>query len=108
MAPTANGQGLRLRLLGTERKQAGGYATSNEAPEGYAVNLESSLEKFDPSAVQAAAAQLGATAYVSETDIEDKHWYRLRVGPFTTRVGGGASAADRADQLSACLARHQR
>ncbi|MDB6083740.1 MAG: hypothetical protein JWN43_1621, partial [Gammaproteobacteria bacterium] len=24
-------------------------------------------------------------SYVSETDIEDQHWYRLRVGPFTTR-----------------------
>ena len=25
-------------------------------------------------------------AYVSETDIEDEHWYRLRVGPFSTRA----------------------
>ena len=29
---------------------------------------------------------LKTQAYVSETDIEDKHWYRLRVGPFTTRA----------------------
>jgi hypothetical protein len=86
MAPTSNGQGLRIRLLNTARKQAGGFATLNEAPEGYAVNLESSLEKFDQAAVQSAATQLGAAAYVSEADLEDKHWYRLRVGPFTTRL----------------------
>ncbi|HEX9139623.1 MAG TPA: SPOR domain-containing protein, partial [Steroidobacteraceae bacterium] len=87
MAPSASGQGLRLRLLGTSRRKAsgGGYITTDEAPEGYSVNLASSYEPFDAAAVQAAAAALKTQAYVSETDIEDKHWYRLRVGPFTTR-----------------------
>ncbi len=86
MVPTTNGQGLRVRLLGTERKQPGGYVTLTEAPQGYAVNLESSTGQFAPEAVQAAAAQFGAAAYVSETDIDGKHWYRLRIGPFTTRL----------------------
>lgn len=85
MAPTTDGRGLRIRLLSTGRKQAGGYVAEVEAPEGYAVNLDSSMEKFVPAAVQAAAAAFGTQAYVSETDIEDQHWYRLRVGPFTTR-----------------------
>jgi hypothetical protein len=123
MAPTANGQGLRLRLLGTSRTQSGAYVTEVEAPEGYAINLDSSMEKFDPSAVQAAAGALHAPAYVSETDIDDKHWFRLRVGPFTTRAEaervlrvaqenyprawlaindevGGLTAVDRADVAS--------
>ena len=85
MAPTTDGRGLRVRLLGTGRKQPGGYVGEIEAPQGYAVNLSSSLEKIDPAFVQAAASALGAPAYVSETDVEDQHWYRLRVGPFTSR-----------------------
>ena len=85
MVPTADGRGLRVRLLSTGRKQAGGYVMEVQPPEGFAVNLESSQEKIDTAAVQAAARLLGAPAYVSETDIEEQHWYRLRVGPFTTR-----------------------
>ncbi|HXN09957.1 MAG TPA: SPOR domain-containing protein, partial [Steroidobacteraceae bacterium] len=85
MAPTTNGQGLRIRLLGTG-KRATGYVTEVDAPEGYAVNLDSSLEKFDPAAIQAAATALSTQVYVSETDVEDKHWYRLRAGPFRTRA----------------------
>ncbi len=86
MVPTADGKGLRIRLLGTGRKQAGGYIAESEAPEGYAVNLDSSMEKFDPSAVQQAAGRLGVQAYISDTEIEDQHWYRLRVGPFKSRA----------------------
>jgi tetratricopeptide (TPR) repeat protein len=85
MAPTADGQGLRIRLLGTG-KRAGGYVAEVEAPEGYAVNLDSSLERFDPGQIQAAATALATQVYVSEMDLEEKHWYRLRAGPFTTRA----------------------
>ena len=85
IAPTTDGRGLRVRLLSTARKQSGGYVAEAEAPEGYAVNLSSSTEKIDPAAVQSAASLFGAPAYVSETDVEDEHWYRLRVGPFTSR-----------------------
>jgi tetratricopeptide (TPR) repeat protein len=86
MAPTATGFGLRVRLIGTGRRKATAYASEVEAPAGYAVNLESSSTKFEREAVEAAAAALKTQAYVSETDIEDEHWYRLRVGPFTTRA----------------------
>jgi tetratricopeptide (TPR) repeat protein len=86
MAPTATGLGLRVRLIGTRRRKASAYLYEVDAPEGYAVNLESSSSTFEREAVQAAAANLKTQAYVSETDIEDTHWYRLRVGPFTTRM----------------------
>lgn len=86
MAPTATGLGLRVRLIGTSRRKGSVYVSEIEAPQGYSVNLESSLEKFERNTVEAVAASLKTQAYVSETDIEDKHWYRLRVGPFSTRV----------------------
>jgi tetratricopeptide (TPR) repeat protein len=85
MAPTVSGRGLHVRLLGTSRKKATIHLGEVEAPEGYAVNLDSSSTNFSIAAVQAAAANLKTQAYISETDIEDTHWYRLRVGPFTTR-----------------------
>jgi tetratricopeptide (TPR) repeat protein len=86
MAPTSDSRGLRVRLLtGSVTRKASGYVTSSDTPDGYAVNLDSSYEKFAPAAVEAAAAALATQAYVSETDIEDRHWYRLRVGPYTSR-----------------------
>jgi tetratricopeptide (TPR) repeat protein len=86
MAPTATGLGLRVRLIGTGRRKASVLLSELEAPQGYAVNLESASTKFERDAVEAAAASLKTQAYVSETDIEDTHWYRLRVGPFSTRA----------------------
>ncbi len=85
MAPTASGLGLRVRLLGTNHKKASVLLSDVEEPYGYSVNLDSSQKPIDAEKVQAAAAQLQAQAFVSETDIEDQHWYRLRIGPFTTR-----------------------
>jgi len=86
MAPTATGLGLRVRLIGTSRRKATVLLSDIEAPQGYAVNLDSSETKFEQPAVEAAAASFKTQAYVSETDIEDTHWYRLRVGPFSTRA----------------------
>lgn len=87
MAPTATGLGLRVRVIGTgHQRKASVLLSETEAPQGYAVNLESSSEQFSQNAVEAAAAALKTQAYVSETDIEETHWYRLRAGPFTTRT----------------------
>ena len=86
MAPTSSGSGLRVRLIGTSHRKAGVYVSEPEAALGYAVNLESSPQNFERSAVEAAAALLKTQTYVSETDIEDEHWYRLRAGPFSTRA----------------------
>ena len=85
MAPTTGGLGLRVRLIGANRRKAAVYAAPVEA-QSYAVNLDSSRTKFEREAVEAAAASLQTQAYVSETDIEDEHWYRLRVGPFNARA----------------------
>lgn len=87
LAPTSDGRGIRLRLLRAGRGRAGkvGVGEPAEAPEGYAVNLVSSREPIEAAAVQAAATALMTHAYVSELDIDGTHWYRLRVGPFTSR-----------------------
>jgi len=85
MAPTESGLGLRLRLIGTGRKRGTAYVSEPEAAQGYAVNLYSSPNAFDRATVEATAASLQTQTYVSETDIEDQHWYRLRAGPFATR-----------------------
>lgn len=86
MAPTASGLGLRIRLLGTNPHRGGVLLSEAEAPTGYAVNLESELKMFDRATIEAAAAGLQTQAYVSETDTEGQHWYRLRVGPFASRA----------------------
>ncbi len=85
MAPTAGGLGLRVRLLNTNQRKGSVFVSEAEAPSGYSVNLDSSQTPYSHETVEAAAAAMQTQAYVSETDIEDEHWYRLRVGPFTTR-----------------------
>ncbi|MHB8477473.1 MAG: SPOR domain-containing protein [Steroidobacteraceae bacterium] len=85
MAPTASGLGLRVRLLNTNKRKGSVLVSETEAPLGYSINLDSSPTKYPHETVEAAAASLQTQAYVSETDIEDQHWYRLRAGPFTTR-----------------------
>jgi tetratricopeptide (TPR) repeat protein len=86
MAPTATGLGLRVRLIGTGHRKPSVHLSEAEPPQNYAVNLESASTPFAHTAVEAAASSLKTQAYVSETDIEDTRWYRLRVGPFTTRA----------------------
>ncbi len=86
IAPSASGLGLRVRLIGTNSRRARVVASQNEVPGSFAVNLQSSLQRFARVAVEAAASRLQSQAYVSETDIEEDHWYRLRVGPFSTEA----------------------
>jgi tetratricopeptide (TPR) repeat protein len=95
MAPTASGIGLRVRLLGINKKKAGVFLAEPDAATGYSVNLDSELQVFDRATIEAAAASLKTQAYVSETDIEGQHWYRLRVGPYATRA-----EADRVLQIA--------
>jgi hypothetical protein len=85
MAPTASGLGLRVRLLNTRRKGTS-FVAEAEVAAGYSVNLDSSQTKIPRETVEAAAASLQTQVYVSETDIDDQHWYRLRVGPFSSRA----------------------
>ena len=86
MAPTASGLGLRVRLLNTNRRKGSVLVSEAEAPLGYVDQPRFLDHQVDPhETVEAAAASLQTQAYVSETDIEAQHWYRLRAGPFTTR-----------------------
>jgi tetratricopeptide (TPR) repeat protein len=84
MAPTASGLGLKVRLLNTNKRKGNVFVAESEPAAGYSINLDSSQAKFPRETVEAVAASLQTQAYVSETDIEDQHWYRLRAGPFTT------------------------
>jgi tetratricopeptide (TPR) repeat protein len=86
LAPTASGLGLRVRLLNTNRKKGTSFVAEAEAAAGYSVNLDSSQTPIPRETVEAAAASLQTQVYVSETDIDDQHWYRLRVGPFSSRA----------------------
>ena len=86
IAPTGNSLGLRVRLIGIGGRKPKVTFLEPEAPVGYAVNLDSSRGRFAADAVAAAAGALKAQAYVSETDIEGEHWYRLRAGPFATKA----------------------
>jgi hypothetical protein len=95
MAPTATGLGLRVRLLGTTKKKAGVFLAEPDAATGYSVNLDSELQMFDRATIESAASSLKTQAYVSETDVEGQHWYRLRVGPYATRA-----EADRVLQIA--------
>lgn len=101
MAPTASGLGLRVRLLNTRERRAGVSIEEPRAASEYAVNLESSRKPIARAEVQAAAADLGVQAYVSQTEVGDQAWYRLRVGPFATR-------AEAERTLQAALARYPR
>ncbi|MFI4891470.1 MAG: SPOR domain-containing protein [Steroidobacterales bacterium] len=85
MAPSASGLGLKVRLLNINPKKGKVFLAETEAPASYSVNLDASQAPFTRDAVEAAAAALQTQAYISEADIGDEHWYRLRVGPFATR-----------------------
>lgn len=87
LAPTISGRGVHLRLL--DVFQGGrGNITVNELTDnntGFAVNLESQTQPFDPRAVEDASTQLKMPAHVSTVELEGRVWYRLRVGPVVGR-----------------------
>ncbi len=86
MAPTSNGQGLRLRLYNLVKRKGSGAVYEPEAPQPFIINLESSQQRIEHDTVEKAAAGFGTQAYVSEIDIESEHWFRLRIGPFASRA----------------------
>ncbi len=89
MAPSASGLGLKVRLLNVNPRRGKVFLAETEPPASYSVNLDASQAPIAREAVETAAAALQTQAYVSETDIGDQHWYRLRVGPFATRQEAG-------------------
>jgi hypothetical protein len=87
LAPTSNGQGLRLRLLDAGR-QIGKVSVveRDQYGSGYAINLDSATTPFDDAALRAASDVLRMVAYVSTFELEGTVWYRLRVGPIASRA----------------------
>jgi tetratricopeptide (TPR) repeat protein len=85
MAPSASGLGFKLRLLNTNARKGKAYVSEVDTHTSYSVNLDASQAPIPREALEAAANALGSQSYVSETDVGDEHWYRLRVGPFATR-----------------------
>lgn len=90
VVPTADQQGLRVRLLRPGRQGDETRVVISE-PAGdlttaYAVNLESALQPFSEAAVRAAASSFGLPVYVSQVTIDDVLWYRLRIGPLPARA----------------------
>ena len=87
MAPTSDAAGLRIRLFNVEPQRRGRAAImETQGTESYAVNLDSSKAKYEHTVVEGVAGTYKTQAYVSETDIDSEHWYRLRLGPFATRA----------------------
>ncbi len=86
MAPAASGLGLRIRLLETNRRKGSVLTSEVTEPSSFSVNLDSALTPIEHARVEAAAAALQTQAYVSETDVDGQHWFRLRAGPFATRA----------------------
>jgi tetratricopeptide (TPR) repeat protein len=89
IAPTADSHGLRIRLLRTQSEGAQVYiGESPLPPANYAINLDSAQQPFDEEAIEHARQVTGVAAFVSEYQLGDQKWYRLRVGP----IGSEADA----------------
>jgi hypothetical protein len=87
VAPTGDSRGLRIRLLrrGSEGAQVF-IGESPAMPATYAVNLDSAQEPFDEPTLERARTLTGSPVYVSEFQLGEQKWYRLRAGPFRTEA----------------------
>ncbi len=88
LAATADSHGLRIRLLRPESRGARVYiGEAARPPATYAINLDSSQQPFDEDAVKRAGEAVnGAPVYVSEYELGDQKWYRLRAGPISSEA----------------------
>ena len=88
VAPTADSHGLRIRLLRAPSRGTQVYiGEANRPPATYAINLDSSQQPFDDDAVKRAKDVLsGAPVYVSDYQLGDQKWYRLRAGPISSEA----------------------
>lgn len=87
LAPTSNGRGLRLRLLDAVAPAAKVSVVERDAyGSGFAINLDSATEPFADDVVRAAGQTLRMVAYISTFELEGTIWYRLRVGPISSRT----------------------
>lgn len=89
-------RGLRIRLLRQARTRSKVLLTqSPDSADRYAINLESQPKPFEPAAVQLARERLQLPVFVSETQVGEEKWYRLRAGPLENKADA-ERALDRA------------
>ena len=103
LAPATGMRGLRIRVQRRATAQVL-VADDLQKPGGFAINLESSRDRFSDMAVAKAAALLSSPVFVSQRDVDGVTWFRLRAGPFDTRREADAALrAARASYPSAWL-----
>lgn len=85
LAPTTGMRGLRIRVQRAGSASSVVVGEELQKPGGFAVNLESSREKFSDTDVAKAAALLRSPVFVSQRDVDGVTWFRLRAGPFDSR-----------------------
>ena len=87
LAQGASATGMRIRLLRTREEKTRILVTERgDTASNYAVNLESQHQPFEPGALELAARRLQTKTFVSEVQIGEEKWYRLRAGPFDQRA----------------------
>jgi tetratricopeptide (TPR) repeat protein len=60
----------------------------------YMLNLQSTHEPVDPSIARSVSAAAGLHLYVSQTTVDNRTWYRLRLGFFGSEDEASAALAD--------------
>lgn len=87
LVPTADGRGVRLRLLDAlpGRQASIRVSEPTEPLAGYAINLDSVREPISAEALAASARTTGLPTYVSTIELQGTTWYRLRAGPIALR-----------------------
>ncbi|MBV8853203.1 MAG: SPOR domain-containing protein [Sinobacteraceae bacterium] len=87
VAQGASATGLHIRLLRShEERPRILVADRGDVANNFAVNLESQRQPFDAAALERAARRLQTATFVSEIEVGDEKWYRLRAGPFEQRA----------------------
>jgi tetratricopeptide (TPR) repeat protein len=84
LAPSAGMRGLRIRVPRRRTSQVLVDEEPGPAP-AYSVNLISTRERLDETALAKAAALLQVPVYLSDATVQDETWHRLRAGPFSSR-----------------------
>jgi hypothetical protein len=85
VAPTGDQRGFVIRLIDAPVK-GHAYIQETLAPNAtFAVNLESRQTPFEEAEITATSRQFKTTAYVSSIELDGIKWYRLRVGPLSSR-----------------------
>ncbi|MFO1467958.1 MAG: SPOR domain-containing protein [Steroidobacteraceae bacterium] len=85
VAPTGDQRGFVIRVI--QEMPKGQIIIQEEVQPSsvYAINLDSRTKDYTPEEIAAATSRFGAPAYVSTTVLDGVTWYRLRIGPVTTR-----------------------